>query len=366
VLAAANASAQNVPMRRFSIPEATSIEGFTKVSGIHELRDGRLVVVDERDKLVHVLDSGLAGMRQLGRQGAGPREYGSPSRVYALGGDSCAIDDMQNARMLIVRSDGTLGGTTDRYGRGRGANARNRPAATVHATDARGYFYAQAPPSGNGPGGSYAALLRWRANSQAVDTMVRLPLADLKPLTRGDGGIRAYEPPGPFATHTQWAVASDGRIAVVNHQPYRVDIVMPDGSRRQGPAIAFKPLRLTNAHKDEWRKEAAAPRLTLITREGRRTVQSVSWPVQEPKAWPDYLPPFLPDALHCAPNGHLWVERTTLPGSGRQYDVFDRYGRLVERASIPVGRKLIGFGENAVYLIRRDDLDLEYVERYRM
>jgi hypothetical protein len=92
----------------------------------------------------------------------------------------------------------------------------------------------------------------------------------------------------------------------------------------------------------------------------------MSIPFEEPEEWPAQLPPFLTTGgFGFAPDGRLWVERTTPNADAqRQYDVLDEQGQLVQRVHAPPGRRLAGFGRRSIYLIRRDDLDLEYVERY--
>ena len=44
-----------------------------------ELRDGRVLVVDSRDAMVKLVDLARGTATQVGRQGAGPREYQGPS-----------------------------------------------------------------------------------------------------------------------------------------------------------------------------------------------------------------------------------------------------------------------------------------------
>ena len=53
------ALAQNVPTRTLSKPDAEYSEPFTQVTGVRELKDGRLIVIDPRDKTVQVVDMRL-------------------------------------------------------------------------------------------------------------------------------------------------------------------------------------------------------------------------------------------------------------------------------------------------------------------
>jgi hypothetical protein len=49
------------------------------------------------------------------------------------------------------------------------------------------------------------------------------------------------------------------------------------------------------------------------------------------------------------------------------YDVIDRTGKLTFRVVMPGHTRIIGFGpDGAIYAVRRDDSDLEYLQRYRL
>jgi hypothetical protein len=312
-------------------------------------------------------------MKQLGRQGSGPGEYMTPGRVFPLSGDSFAIQDLSNARMLVVKPDGTLGEFLDRFGAPATAAVSRSRRTVPQQADGRGFFYAQVAASATRRTGAAvrtagaAPVLRWHASSAAVDTAALVPVPTWEQTGEtGPGGMVIRRPPGPFSTRAQWAVARDGSIAVVQPNPYRVDVIGPSGARRRGPVVPVTAIRVSEAHKAAWREEAAAPRITVVgTPDGRRSVQARSWPVQEHAEWPRVLPPFLYDAVQYAPDGRVWVARTTPAGGMGAFDVFDGSGRPVERVRVPANRRLLGFGRSAVYLAYRDEVDLEYVERYR-
>ena len=49
------------------------------------------------------------------------------------------------------------------------------------------------------------------------------------------------------------------------------------------------------------------------------------------------------------------------------YDIIGARGELTGRVVLPASTRLLGFGRNgAVYLVRRDSYDLEYLQRYRL
>jgi hypothetical protein len=64
------------------------------------------------------------------------------------------------------------------------------------------------------------------------------------------------------------------------------------------------------------------------------------------------------------PLGHVWVERYVAAGERPVVDVFDGSAERVGVVTIPVDCSVGGFGDGTVYLIRRDDLGFQWLERY--
>ena len=138
---------------------------------------------------------------------------------------------------------------------------------------------------------------------------------------------------------------------------------------RVGPTIQFEPTEVTEKHREQWREKANRPRLlTVGTPAGgsRQEVMSLPIPIGEPD-WPEHLPAFLLGAVTLAPDGRLWVRRTTGADEPPTYDVIDSTGRVQEQVRFPGRDRIVGFGDDgSIYVIRRDEFDLEYLERHRL
>ena len=132
-------------------PETEYGEPFTSISSIRELKDGRVLVADARDKILHLIDLRTGAVTKIGREGAGPGEYALPMRLMALQGDSTGLFDAGNQRYLTVHADGKTGrdfrleaaaapagGEGGRGGRG---GMMVMGLAIPRATDARGNVY---------------------------------------------------------------------------------------------------------------------------------------------------------------------------------------------------------------------------------
>ena len=90
---------------------------------------------------------------------------------------------------------------------------------------------------------------------------------------------------------------------------------------------------------------------------------------QEPSEieWPETLPPFTGnDAVQMTPEGQVWVQRVKSAGDKTpSYDVFDGTGKLVGAVTLRPRSRVAGFGKGTVYVVRTDEDDLQYLERYR-
>jgi len=56
-------------------------------------------------------------------------------------------------------------------------------------------------------------------------------------------------------------------------------------------------------------------------------------------------------------------ERTTFGREGARYDLIGPDGALVDRVRLPEGHRVVGFGHDAIYVVRRDADDLEFLQR---
>jgi len=334
------------------------------------------------DRVVQVIDSEWMSVRQIGRHGSGPHEYLEPSKLLTYRGDSTLVRDRGNVRLLLITPDAEAGETFS-YRGSAGIDLSRYPSLRLSsagimlrppgAADESGFLYSEASPIVATANGTLAladsvAIERWTPSAAARDTVAYLPHA-LDPraeIVQGMVVVPGRRGITPFATSPQWAVALDGRVAVVHVDPYRVDVIDPLGELTRGPEIAYEPIRVSNAHKLRWREEREGrTAITFVTPDRQSTTRMVTRPAVEPD-WPRHLPPFLSDAVHFASDGMLWIQRTTEAGAPPTFDIVDRAGRVVAQMTLPHGRRLVGFGRGTVYLVRKDEVDLEYLERYRL
>ena len=367
---------QQVPTTRLSTPELEYPEPFSEIADVRELGNGIVIVVDPRERIIHAVDMKRATATRIGREGGGPGEYRIPLRVLALPGDSSIIYDMgNNGRPLVITPDARAAGTLVSVG--------GLPMLyQTSATDAAGRIFTEVRADGRTPTGiasttDSAGIERFDRATGRRDTLARVSTRLVSSLSLHAGRGRGTAPRGsvpaasgraipPFASHDQWAVAADGRIAIVSVEPYRVTFIDESGRTTRGPVIDVTPVPVNEALKDVWRRQRRRPIPSLAYSGGQVTAQSRVPRYEEPAEWPEHLPAFLDRAVAFAPDGMLWINRAVAANAPPTFDIIDRKGKVVRRALLPRQSRLVGFGPNSVYLVRIDPDDLLYLQRYSM
>lgn len=385
LVTAVPAFAQNVPIRTLSKADAEYPEPFTQVTGVRELKDGRVIVIDPRDKTVQAVDLKAGTAVKLGREGSGPGEYGMPFRLLPLPNDTSAVVDMLNNRMLLITPDAKVGGFVDLNvpapagrGDGRGGGMMMIGGQMPTSSDAKGRMYMQGMPFRMTETGPVTAdsvpMVRWDRASGKRDTLAwqRVPQGSTQVSSRGGRGNMSFRvgAGAPFTGADIMAVAPDGRVAIAHHDPYSVDFVNEAGQRTRGQPIKYDKIKVSEGHKQEWRERQKSATTMMISNDnGRRSASVGGNPnVQDPENWGDeYMPPFLQNqnTVQFSNDGYLWVQRTGPAGQPPTYDVIDRAGNLVQKVVLPKKARLLGFGNGAVYIARVDEDDLQYIQKYR-
>jgi hypothetical protein len=386
LLPAAPLLAQRAPAAPFTLtlarPDAEFAEPYTMIGAVRELRDGRVVVADRVEKVVHLVDLARGTATRVGAEGGGPTEYRMPMSALAMPGDSTLIFDAGNMRYLVVAPDG---------GVARSFNPTEATGGAMGALNARGvdgegnlYFLdrgLRGPRDGQALNGTFetpdsGTVVRYDLATGATTPVGRVGLARMQVTASGGGGEQRImmRSANPFSAQDDWTVGLDGRLAVVRHDPYRVEWVAPNGQRVTGPTVSYPRLRVTDADKRAWAERARNPnnqvRLVVGGSGGGARAEPRNAPAGPPLErddWPEFKPPFVGQAATVAPDGRLWVLRTREAGDDvPSYDVFDSYGARVGTVKLPPNARLVGFGRNSAYVVRTDEDDLQYLQRYRL
>ncbi len=318
----------------FTTPVWTSPVEFTHLYWIRELSDGRLILPDPGERVVHLLGADGRPLGTIGTQGGGPGEFQLPLHVMALRGDTTLLNDREQQRFLVIGPDG-------------------KPVRTIPwPTMQRGSDGLQNGMQGDGLGNIYfprsvlrgdpgvTPLLRWNPANGQVDSVQVLAM----PKT-----VRSEPRPGvtstsivPYDEGDVWGVAQGGAIAVVHPREYQLEWRAVDGTINRGTAIPYRAAPVTA----EERTEDFGPNTDL--------------PI------PTTKPAVTRTGILVSPRGEVWVSRYPAPGEERgRWDVLSKDGKLLRSLTLPGRRTIIGFGRNLVYVVRYDDDDIQHLEAYR-
>ncbi|MEO7999530.1 MAG: hypothetical protein ABI852_18910 [Gemmatimonadaceae bacterium] len=383
----------NIPV--VSIPAASSIstQKFGGIIGIRELHGGRVLVDDGGSRQLRLFDSTLTfGMIVLDSVSEGSNMYGrrrAPIIPYLA--DSTLFPDYAAFAMLVIDGKGQVIRsmalpTQSDIGIIRQGAGLDKQGRLV--------FVGQSPTITPSVAGSPQSksdsmpLLRADFDLRRTDTIGQV----LRPMRV----TRASSPDGSatlgmwtvdgLRTLDDWAILSDGTIALVRGHDYHVDWIRANDLRDASEKLPFDWKRLTDDDKqrmiDSARQvlsESMADgsivnrvELMTVTRvPGTRPALQPATPRPAPArgstAFPgftllpsdavqlgsvhDYYPPLRSGAAMADADGNLWI----LPSTSKQsqqgelvYDVLNTKGELFRRVRVPLGRLIVGFGIGGV------------------
>ena len=411
-VAAQAPSPARVPTRTLTTL-AASRDSFGAPLNVQALPRSRVLVNDAKLHRLVVLDSTMRIERVVLDSAPGrSNSYGSrPEPVIPYGDSALFVDDASRA-FLLITPDGNVARSiaapndrnvwtvmancqgVDPLGRMvyRGLALRDHMDLTVQLV---GY-------TAGGPISNLDSLPLIRADlaTRQVDTVAALRNAQARRIvsTMDKDGTRTFTSyVNPMLPGDEWALLSDGTIAVVRGRDYHIDWIAPDGTRASTAKLPFDWKRLTDSDKTHVRDSAmvaaakadsaADARLRAAVGSNRPDVavgragggDPSGPPLSLPKrstivvpidSLPDYYPAVRPNAARGDRDGNLWV----LPSTSAQsiagelvYDVVTRQGELVYRVRAPLGRSIAGFAPGGIVFLFDGDITKGFrLERARV
>jgi len=357
--------------------EAAYEESFSVVSTVRELPDGRVLVADALGQVLVRLDLEAGAADTLGRVGEGPEEYRQPDAVWPLPGGKTLLVDLGNGRLTELSPELEFGDTRP-YAIGELGPGRELVLAIPQAVDDRGrlYFRSFGRMGGGEMASDSAFILRLDLESEVVDSVGRIKLPGTTTRTTGSGNNQNTSvSPIPLSAADAWGVAADGRVVIVRTGDYHVDWINPDGDVVSGPVVAYEAVRIRRGKQEEWAHtrsetggglgislEVVNNAMTMTAGRGGTSSDDDL----DQYEWPDFAPPFYGRPVPVDPAGRAWVRRHLEAGEVPRYDVFDGAGERKMVVQLPPERRVVGFGDRKVYVVRMDEYGLQYLERYAL
>lgn len=382
----AAAPAGAVPRYALGAPEAVSGD-FGSVNDTRVRPDGSLLVADGTGGELVLVDLDLGTRTVVGGRGEGPGEYQAPTRIWALPGDSTLLLDIGNNRLTVLTPDLSFGATRPMF--------EMNPDGGIlllnpRAIDGAGRLYTTngfsmnlGPGAGNGSGSDSIPVVRATLDDLTGDTVARLASRSTSRVemrsNRGDGMVTMQRT--PYSPSDSWGVAPDGSVVVARATGYQLEWISSDGSVRSGTPVAWDAVPVGQAEKEAWVREqgsrsvqtatfvrgggGASPGSGIGGAAARGMTFGGGSDDVDDYEWPEALPPFTGD-IRIDPLGRAWLRRHQPVGAPFLYDIFTSDAEHAGTVELAEGRTVIGFGDGVVYATFRDEVDLVYIERYRL
>ncbi|MEP6833478.1 MAG: hypothetical protein ABJB74_08790 [Gemmatimonas sp.] len=388
---------QAVPIRALAPVDAKATQQFGNIFSVRQLPGGKILVNDGVRRQLTVLDNELANPRIVidsvseGGQSYGPRA--TPTIPY-LGDSTLFVDAVSQALVLIDPAGKIVRVISapkpqDIRLLGRSASGVDARGNLIY----RGDFQEAAKGIATGPEqvpptfADTVPVVRANFETRVIDTIAAMKANP--PSVGQDSKTADGKPAFRFRLHPlpvidEWAVLSDGAIAIVRGHDYHVDFIRPDGKRESAAKLPFDFKRLTDEDKqklvDSVRASEISRRQTarLVpgsnasstesgVRRGPQVAPVILYDIVPLKEIPDYYPPIRTGAVKADADGNMWILPTTSAQSAVGeliYDVVNNRGVMIERVRLPVGRSIAGFGRGGiVYLMSKGNDNLWILER---
>jgi hypothetical protein len=231
---------------------------------------------------------------------------------------------------------------------------------------------------GGGMGGAYpdsADVLRVDRATRTPETAATFKIPAMTQQTSGGANNQNVQiSPIPLSPEDAWGIAPDGSVVLARSSDYHLERIAPDGSVTRGAAIPFETVGIRTAEKEEYLAEQGRSgggisigvemnngQMSMSfarggAGSGRREIDQYDWP--------EVKPPFYGGRIPVDPMNRAWVRRHVEAGEDSTYDVFDEAGTRIGTVLLDHGKRVVGFGQNAVYVVAFDEFDLNYLERF--
>ncbi len=340
-------------------------EVFGRVTGVVGLADGTTIVADELASALYVFGPDGTFLRQLGRSGEGPGEFGRISSLAAVSGSRVAVQDVRGGRVSVYEPTGAL--STD-FRMPTGLYS----VFETFSTDGRGQYYGRttvrdpSEPPVQFDEDPRHAWVRYSTDGELMDS---LPVPEANPEGPRYTVITPDGPRFPYTVETVSAIGWSGSIVWGRNDRYAIHWLLDDG----------RVVQLTRAAERLSATDGERQQFEQISSYFARRNDSSHPPVPSVKP---FFRRILVDAV-----GRIWVERYT---KGYRYDysaseveergerpliswreaqVFDVYeaqGRFMGTIRLPTRVQFMHANETHLWALRMGEYDEAYVVRYRI
>jgi hypothetical protein len=308
-----------------------------QVKGALVLSDGRIIIANGGSKELKVFGNDGNWIQNVGRSGPGPAEFSTISYLYRFGGDSLLVFDWSNQRISVFSP--SLEFVTS-YRAENDVSGITLPHVRAVTSSGIPIMMGARPP--------------WVEDPEPPYGQPQHIIVQSDPGGRFDTEVAVFGGTGPLRK-TVYASRGETFIAGSNGS-YEIAIVDLAGRFQQ----LIRKTTIPEAVTASYFEDRAGGELRL----GSGRILRTSTPT-DPASYPDNFPFF--DALHVDPEGNLWVHDFKVDEEEAElFSVFRADGQYLGDVTIPAGRTILDMGSDWLLILRKDELDIEYVERYSL
>lgn len=328
---------------------------FTRIRGALRLEDGSTAILDRDARAVRLVNENGTFLRSIGREGAGPGEFLSPSLLIHKQEGFIVVWDSDKNQLITFQPNGSVDRsvTFDPIRISSLIQLRHGVVLAVAEESP------QMPPGTGGRMQNTTRLVRLHPNGK-IDRLNAFPGMEWEIRRQGPGMmiLRPWHfPQLLIAATTDGVWISNGTAwELARHRPEdgAVDRIV----RFNRPLEPFSQARVRDLH--------AAELAAASTPEARASILRR----HEQEEYPEHIPPIWD--LFADATGRIWIAPLELPGAtlpmgmGRaasRWLILDRQGLdLVGTITLPPRRRPLYADEHGVLLLTADELDIPYVE----
>jgi hypothetical protein len=419
------AKQQGIPVVTLPGASAKTTQTLGSVLSIRQAPDGKVLVNDGSRRQIKLFEPSLDAATVVFDSLAGTStSYGrGPAGFTPYLGDSVLFADFNARAMLVLDGHGRIVRSLALSNpQNLGNIAHERSVTDDHGRILYTGLWRITNPNGPVAGpvfGDSLSIVRIDLDQRRSDTLglVARPVAKVAGITPDGKSVMAFTGVDPIATIDDWALLSDGSVAIVRGKDYHIDWIRPNGTTASTPKLPFDWKRLSE---DDKRRIFDSTRTAMLEGFANGTLRPYaisSLPtnfdpnapraaggggragggaggdpggdgrcgigcgidkktlIRQPEPVPvdklaDFYPPIRAGTTLADEDGNLWILPTTSTVSKQGelvYDVVNTKGELFQRVRVPLGRLIVGFGKGGVvYMTSGDKATGFYLERSKL
>ena len=317
---------------------------FASIIALAVGRHGAVYVADWGHPGVLVLDSLLAPLTTIGREGEGPGEFVFRTNLQTLPGDSLLVFDSRMKRVTVFpegRHDSNRMTVVPTYVSNLwrlGGSTKKHLALSLYL------FSANEGPEADEEGNNVYSILDESAQAMEFDSILVVPSIDAL-VVRESGGIAVGE--HPFGREGIVRVLPSGGFAYVNTGALSVTVVDVDENQTTSFSYPTVSTPVSSEHVESFTREQPFFAKALQER--------------APYTWPPVV------GLAVDDRDRIWVGLRGQPGDENwEWAAFTRDGRHVGSVRLPSGFRVQVATSDKLLGVASDELDVPQLRVYRV